>query len=219
MKVGFITIGQSPRVDVVPEILPYIPGVDVIECGALDGLSMDEIKRLAPREGDYVLVTRLRDGSEVKLSRDKIVKRLQECIDFLESKGVDVIGLLCTGEFPELSSKSAMLIEPSNLLIKLVEAINPKILGVVIPDNAQIDMTKDKWSRCCDKVIVVSFSPYSGDEKELPNVLEPLKDADLIVLDCIGYPARIKYIVKRALNIPVLLPRSVLGKVIAELGE
>ncbi|KUK27794.1 MAG: Uncharacterized protein XD61_1661, partial [Thermococcus sp. 40_45] len=132
MKVGFITIGQSPRVDVVPEIKPYLWDVEIIECGALDGLTLEEIKELAPKEGEYVLVSRLRDGTQVRLSREKIVKRLQECIKKLETE-VDIIGVLCTGEFPELTSKKP-LVEPSLLLLKTVEALGVSKLGVIVPD-------------------------------------------------------------------------------------
>jgi protein AroM len=39
-KIGIITIGQSPRTDVVPEMSALFgEGVEVLECGALDGLS------------------------------------------------------------------------------------------------------------------------------------------------------------------------------------
>jgi protein AroM len=43
-RVGLVTIGQSPRVDVVPEIKEVLRDVEVevVECGALDKLSKDE---------------------------------------------------------------------------------------------------------------------------------------------------------------------------------
>ncbi len=56
--VGLVTIGQSPRSDVVPEIAALIgPGVDVQEAGALDGLGHSEIEALAPTGHDEILVT------------------------------------------------------------------------------------------------------------------------------------------------------------------
>ena len=62
--VGLITIGQSPRSDVVPEMAALIgPGVDVREAGALDGLNRSGIEALAPTGHDEILVTRLQDGS------------------------------------------------------------------------------------------------------------------------------------------------------------
>jgi hypothetical protein len=48
--VGAVTIGQSPRGDVVPELLVLLPGVDCVETGALDGESPRRSRRSrAPR--------------------------------------------------------------------------------------------------------------------------------------------------------------------------
>ena len=58
--VGMITIGQSPRSDVVPDMVEILgPGVEIRERGALDGLSPREIAALAPAPDDDLLVTRL----------------------------------------------------------------------------------------------------------------------------------------------------------------
>ena len=67
--VGLVTIGQSPRPDVVPDMAEITgPGVEIREAGALDGLGRAAIDALAPREGDEILVTRLADGAPVFLS-------------------------------------------------------------------------------------------------------------------------------------------------------
>ncbi|WP_461864443.1 AroM family protein [Thermococcus sp.] len=217
MKVGFITIGQSPRVDVVPEIKPYLGDARIIECGALDGLTPEEIKEIAPKEGDYVLVSRLRDGTQVRLSRRKIVERLQKCIEKLE-KEVDIIGVLCTGEFPELKSKK-LLVEPSLLLLKTIEAIGVSKLGVIVPDPDQIELTERKWSSIVKDIKVRSVSPYTGRDEELRRAAQELKDCELIVLDCIGYSLSAKKIVKNATQRPVVLPRSLMARVIGEILE
>ena len=62
-RVAFITIGQSPRSDVLPDILSEIrTSLQVTECGALDGLNDAAIADLAPRSGEARLVSRLHDG-------------------------------------------------------------------------------------------------------------------------------------------------------------
>ena len=39
-RIGAITIGQSPRVDVVPEMQQILgPDVEIVQAGVLDGLS------------------------------------------------------------------------------------------------------------------------------------------------------------------------------------
>ena len=45
-KIGAITVGQSPRVDLIPEIQPILgDSVEIIQAGALDGLSKEEISK------------------------------------------------------------------------------------------------------------------------------------------------------------------------------
>ena len=45
--VGMVTIGQAPRVDVVPEMAKLMGSAEIIERGALDGLTPREIEVLA----------------------------------------------------------------------------------------------------------------------------------------------------------------------------
>ncbi|NCB17973.1 MAG: hypothetical protein EOM65_17595 [Synergistales bacterium] len=47
--IGTVTIGQSPRTDVIPDIASILgPDVEIREAGALDGLSRDEIAAFCP---------------------------------------------------------------------------------------------------------------------------------------------------------------------------
>ncbi|MCX8184557.1 MAG: AroM family protein [Sulfolobales archaeon] len=218
-RVGLITIGQSPRVDVVPEIRKILESTDVevVECGALDRLSKEEIASLAPRSGEYILVTRLRDGSEVMVSRERILSLMQKCIDRLEPE-VDLLGLLCTGEFPELKSKK-LLIEPSDLLLKVVESLKVTNLGIIVPNPTQIDLTIKKWSRAAREIKVVSTSPYSETIDALAKAAEELRECDLIVLDCIGFTSEAKKVVAAVSKRPVIIPRTLLARILRELLE
>ena len=81
VKVGAVTIGQSPRVDVVPEIKEVTgPGVEFVECGALDDLTLEQVKQLVPKAGDYVLVSRMRDGASVTVAERYVTPLLSKCI-------------------------------------------------------------------------------------------------------------------------------------------
>ena len=44
-KIGAITIGQSPRNDLIPEIESYFGGAEILQMGALDGLDKSEIQK------------------------------------------------------------------------------------------------------------------------------------------------------------------------------
>lgn len=68
MKIGAITIGQAPRVDVTADILSiFDDSLELLQAGGLDGLTREQIAEFAPGKEDYVLVSRLTDGSSVTL--------------------------------------------------------------------------------------------------------------------------------------------------------
>ncbi len=96
--IAAITIGQSPRDDVVPEMRALVPESLWIEAGALDGLDRAAIGRLSPRPGEFPLVTRLADRSVVVVGEQAIAERLQAVVRDVESRA-DLIVLLCSGSF------------------------------------------------------------------------------------------------------------------------
>jgi protein AroM len=86
-KIGVITIGQSPRIDIIPEMREILGAdVEILEAGALDGLTLEEVKKFYPKGGDYILCTRMSDGREVVVAKRFIVPRVQKCIDLLSQK-------------------------------------------------------------------------------------------------------------------------------------
>src|SRR3984885_15845327 len=96
--VGVVTIGQSPRTDVMPDIAgPLPPGTRVIERGALDHIDPAELASLVPACGEDLLVTRLRDGTEVTLAEARLTPLLQDAIDDVTGRGAAVVAGLCTG--------------------------------------------------------------------------------------------------------------------------
>ena len=55
IQIGALTIGQSPRVDVTADIAPILePEITLLEAGALDGLTADEIAALRPGTGEQL---------------------------------------------------------------------------------------------------------------------------------------------------------------------
>lgn len=217
-KIGLITIGQSPRDDVTPTIRSFLDqAVQLIEKGALDDLTIDEIEKLAPKTGDYVLVTRLRDGTSVKVARRLITPKIQKCIRELEDVGVDFNVLLCTGEFSRLKAKKPLIMLEA-LITSFVRCVKGGEIGVVVPEKEQIADAKKRWKREGVSAFVVYANPYS-DAKGLEEAALRLakENIDLIVLDCIGFNAKAWEIFKRITGKPVLLPQTFLGCVLKSL--
>ena len=68
-----LTIGQSPRSDIMPLLTEFLPGEQTDHVGLLDGLSEAEIAaRYAPDAQDGVLVSRLQNGAQVRLATAKV---------------------------------------------------------------------------------------------------------------------------------------------------
>ncbi len=123
-EVGALTIGQSPRLDVEPDFLAVAgPGVELLQRGALDGLSPEDVAGLEPRPGEYLLVTRLRGGTEVRLAEARIVERMRGCVRDLESEGVELIAL-SDGRIPGLESRVPLL-KHDRLIAKFLTAVSP----------------------------------------------------------------------------------------------
>ncbi len=223
MKVGAITIGQAPRIDVTCDIFDLLPSsVELIEAGGLDGMTKDEIEKFYPQEDDYVLVSKLNDGSSVKFAEKHILPMLQKIIDTMEQDGCQLIVFFCTGSFPdELKSKKVPLLYPCDVLNKVVPLLC-KEEGVicVTPDETQLTQVVTKWEDFVPKVQSIAASPY-GDWQTLEAAAEKIKTmkGDVVVLDCIGYTKKMKDMFAKKTGKTVVLPRTLLARVIAEVAD
>lgn len=219
---GVVTIGQTPRADLTPELAGLLPGVSIVERGALDGLSASEIAELAPAPGDHVMTTRLRDGMAAVIGQEPLVQRVQTAI--LELQGeADVLLLACTGKFPEFTHDKP-LIEPDHVLAHVLAAVasRSRRIGIICPLAEQEEDAKDKYRALLPGTVVLltaAATPYSTDLAPLGAAAEQLKGdgAEIIVLDCIGYTAQMRAQVIEASGLPVLLARSVAARIAAEL--
>ncbi len=218
-KIGLVTIGQSPRIDLVPEIQPIVGfDVEIVQKGALDGLTMNEVGALEPVEDDEVLVTRMADGTEVRLAERRIFPLLKKRIKELEDQKIKVIFLACTGQFPPIESTS-LIVRPQVVLHHVVTSVAKELkLGVIVPDELQENSAKERWSAAAREVVVESCSPY-GDLDKTAVVGERLlkHKVDVVVMDCIGYTLQMKEIVSKSIKKPVLLARSISAKILSEL--
>ena len=148
-KIGCVTIGQSPRDDILSVMKKYIRAdVEIIERGALDNLDLDSVRRLSPEPGQPTLVSRMRDGTEVTLTHEKILPLFREGIDALIEEGAELIVSLCTGEFTEVQSERVEILHPGELVRGVVMPLaRGKRLGVVRPSPDQVleeDLSEEK---------------------------------------------------------------------------
>lgn len=222
MKIGAITVGQSPRTDVTADIMGIFNGkAEILERGGLDGLTREQIQEFTPKEGDYVLVSRLNDGTSVTFAERHIIPRLQQAIQELEEQGTAFIMMFCTGKFPDTLKAKVPLIYPCEILDRVVPLLTAaSSILVVTPSPLQITQSEEKWSRIVEQVSVTACSPY-GEWKELEEGASLVRDtkADLVVLDCIGFSQEMKQLFAKETGKPVILPRTLLARLVSELTD
>ncbi len=220
VKVGAVTIGQSPREDVIQDLLPLMGGqVELIQAGALDGLTREDIQAFAPGPEDYVLISRLRDGSSVMFAERYILPRLQQCIDRLEKQGAELILFLCTGDFPDVFHSKVPLIFPCKVLNGLVPALAGRgKIAVVVPTPQQVTQSEKKWKQYVRESIAIPASPY-GSQEELDAAARAVSemDVDLVVMDCIGYHTGMKERFRKLSGKQVILSRTLAVRAMMEL--
>jgi protein AroM len=218
--VGLVTIGQSPRPDVVPDMAELIgPGAEIREAGALDGLTRAEIEALTPTGSDEILVTRLQDGAAVFLGKEKIVGLVEQRIAALERGGATLTALLCTGAFPRLRA-GRTLIQPHPVLLGTLRGLSgPGRLGVLTPSVPHVPQTEARWRGDGFDPVVAPLSPY---EEEDPAALRRAADAmraggaGLVVMDCMGFRRKTRDELRGLTGVPVLLANLLVARVIAE---
>jgi len=209
-RTAFVTIGQTPREDLTPEIIAEMRSpVSVREYGALDGLESEAIAALGPGAGEARLVTRLRDGRQVLLGKTKMQRRLQDMFDRLDDEQFDLVVLLCTGQFEPFAVKTLFL-EPQPVVDHFVRGLSHRAgtLGVLVPDAAQ----KNEFHGIEGKrIVMASASPYSGGDFEGAGRALAAADADMVVMHCMGYSEPMRQRVAAAARRPVMLARSLVA--------
>jgi protein AroM len=219
-RVGFVTIGQSPRTDVMADIAPLLTDIEILEAGALDNVT--DLAALAPTAGreENVLVSRLRDGSQIILGERKIVPLVQERVKAIIQQSVRLVVLLCTGDFPELRQfqQTVPVLFPDRLLYHFVRSVLPREakLGVLVPLPEQIEWSAERWRTVAEDVRAVSLSPYTAFETGLHQAGQ-LSDRHLIVMDCMGYTQKHKEAVRQVSGCSVILPRTLVARAVQEL--
>ncbi len=208
-----LTIGQSPRSDIAAELADVLGDHPLDLAGALDGLAVDEIARLAPTGPADVLHTRLAGGIDVAVSKKAVTERLAA---LLERDRERLVLVACTGRFDGLPARPNVLL-PSIVLDGLIDAILPAggRLGVLVPLPEQVEPFAEARGRPDRPAVVVPVKPGADPTAAAETLRE--HGVDLVVLDCFGYDRQLLAAVRSITGRPVLSAVRVTAHLAAEL--
>ncbi len=224
-KMGIVTIGQSPREDIMSVMQHYLPAdVEVLQRGALDNLDLTTIKNMAPKPGERPLATTLQNGTEVAVTHDNVSPLMGHALDDLASLGTELVVLTCTGGFEELKRDDMVVIDPGGIVQGVVKSLaDGARLGVIQPHVGQIEngpSTNAYWGAA--DVIMTHASPYTSSDArkaDWTRAANELKEAnvDYILLNCMGMDLGMKQIVNSVTGKPTILPTALVARVVDEL--
>ena len=148
-----------------------------------------------------------------------VLPLVKDAIKKVHDAGAQVIVLLCTGEFPPLQIPNTLLVVPQPLIYGIGQALaQDSKLGVIRPSSDQIPQATRAWQSACQELVVEAASPYvAGDA--IAVAANRLIDAqvDMIIMDCMGYTKAMQEQVRAITGKPVLLARSLVARILAEL--
>lgn len=202
-KVGFLSIGQSPRLDLVAPLAGLMPAVQPVETGALDGLAPDELPA-ASATTRFPLTTRMQSGDLVAVDEHALLPYLARGLARLEEAGVVASLLLCAGTFAGLEGRRPLFV-PFIVARNRLRQMGCRRLLVVCPIAGQVDPIADRWRRA--GFVPTLYVAPSLDQDAAPRLVDDMAIAgaghDCLLLDYVGHPPGHVTALRAALDLPV----------------
>ncbi|MGI9425848.1 MAG: AroM family protein [Hyphomicrobiaceae bacterium] len=212
-RVAFVTLGQSPRIDLVPEILAELDmEVETLEFGLLDDVHAWSPQEIAPGPEDPSFLTVLRDGTQIELSIDWAYTRFRQVYDDIISNGADLVVLMSASGGYNFKPQSATLLS-DRVVDRAIEVflLAEFQVGIVVPlDGTLLDLSAigGPWPRAQ----VAAAKP--GDKSGLEAAVASLTDCDIIVLHSMGYSRDDLELVRKLSKKPAILNRRLIANAI-----
>lgn len=212
-KVMFVTVGQSPRTDLIGEMLDNLDlPIEALEIGALDGLSRAEIDALRVREGETSIVTRLASGAEIVVSKPRIGERMAKIVAQFQPNQYDLVVILSTGLFRDFDSTCPTVNAQRALESAVISlAAQGSSVGLIQPLRRQIG-----------ELDIPALQPYrvtasyaaDGDKASLASALLDLAECEIIVLNSVSFSEADREMAAKATGKPVVLARRIIASAI-----
>lgn len=217
-KLGLLSIGETPRPDILSVMSRELPDTELVEYGILDALDERQRQSLKPLPGDFPLVSRKRDGSQFSLGKKQAVELMEQGLRRLHEQGIAVVVLLCTCRFSLNIPEGMLVIEAGRVIDAALEALarDGMTTGLLTPLPSQADELAAHYAYLPGRLVTASASPYE-DVRFAEVAAERLRGADFVFLHCMGYTEPYRAAVHRVCGCPVIRASSLVARFAAEL--
>ncbi|GDX06184.1 AroM family protein [Buttiauxella sp. A111] len=218
---AIITIGVVPVSEMLPLLTDHVSEEKIKLFSLLGNLSHEEVMtEYALSPGEEPLMTLLSGNVLVDLGKQKVERALQDVIEVLDNQGFDVILLMCSHRFSNLTVRKGILLEPERIIPPLVASIvDGHQVGIIIPVPEMLKFQHKKWQLLQCEPLYELANPIHGTEQDLIEAGEKLvKDgAGVLLLDCLGFHQKHRDLLQKSLDVPVLLSNVLIARLASEL--
>jgi len=147
---------------------------------------------------------------------------MQRLVDELaHDDQAELVVILCGADWSTLESP-VPLVNPGRLFPAVIASLaHRRRLGVIKPSPGQVAHEIERYRQLGIEPIVTAVSPYTGEARLAlaRRAAEELRDAgcDLVWMTCIGMDEPMRKVVAEVTGKPVVLARTLLGRIVAEL--
>jgi protein AroM len=211
LRIAFLTIGQAPRDDVVPELMAMLDvGHDRIRCdqfGALDGLTEAEIAAHPPGPHEGQLYTRLASGDHIVVGAGFVSRRLEPLLRRLDGSGYNLIVLITTGVFQQIRLHTPF--------VHGQQAVDAWIAGLVMGDCelGLIYPLPQQHREFAHGTLIQNARAVvaTGETTRLDAAAERLAHAELILMHSVGYTEAMARQMAELTRKPVVTARRIIA--------
>lgn len=209
-RVAFVSAGQSPRKDMMQEILE-LTGCDLVaeEYGALDDLDEYELELMRPGEKDQRIYTRLRDGRSIVVAVSALEVRIANVCAKLDHQEFDLIVVLSTGLYNEIRTYTPLL-HTQRVMDTWFASISMSEchLGVVTPLTKQGQSTREHMG---DLMKFQTTYVLSHNNNRIAEAAQRLNDCELILMNSVSYKGETAERLGALSGLPIVTARKVLA--------
>lgn len=209
-RIAFVTIGQAPRPDIVPQLVSQIDTEILFEeFGALDGIDPEELNRRPLSPNQITFHTRFANGEYRIVSADIVETRMAELCARLDRENFDFIVLVSTGLRYEIVTQTPQL-NAQRIVESWVQSLS--MVGCRVGIIYSVDLQGNDNIFTHGSAIRQSVSyTLPGPSGNIDEITRNLKNCDFIVMYSMAYSGEMARKVSAQSGKPVATARNILA--------
>jgi protein AroM len=218
-RIGVITIGRSPRPDVLAELMRRLEAVQYDEFATFDEVSDETLAKHVPEPDDAVFFARLAENDHVVLSVDFVERQVERLVARVDQLNYDLIVVAATALFAPLRTRTPIVHGQRAVDAWMSAFVSGNLtIGLVYPLSQQGGQLAT--FNHATQLRSAHASLRGGYSERLTEAAAGVSAADLIVMHSVGYTESMALQVARETNKPVVTARWIIAAAIQlRLGE